>query len=204
MPTHHRGAVVSGACCEDIGHAGTEPAAQQMCGLIGLPARELSEVGVPRRPPAPVRGAVLSLVAAIAVVLPLVCVPPAEARSEVNPSSLESQVLLRVHEARKAHHLPGYRLGRRLSIIARDQARRMADRTTLFHNPQLASDVTNWTWVGENVGFGPDVHSVHVAFMRSAPHRANILDRDFTRIGVGVEVRGTRVWICQVFKTPRN
>lgn len=160
---------------------------------------------MPTRHPGQSRFGVLALVSVVAAaLLPLTGALPADARSGTYPSSLESQVLLRVHAARKAHHLPDYQVRRRLTIIARDQARRMADRARLFHNPQLASDVTNWAWVGENVGYGPDVRTVHAAFMGSPPHRANILDRDFTRIGVGVEVRGTRVWICQVFKTPRS
>ena len=54
--------------------------------------------------------------------------------------------------------------------------------------PRLTSDVTNWRWVGENVGYGPDVATVHAAFMNSPAHKANILDRDYTEVGIGAVV----------------
>jgi hypothetical protein len=56
--------------------------------------------------------------------------------------------------------------------------------------------------VGENVGYGPDALAVHVAFMRSPGHRANILDRDYSEVGVGAVVRGGRVWVAEVFRQP--
>ena len=43
--------------------------------------------------------------------------------------------------------------------------------------------VGDWRWVGENVGFGPSVRSVHTALMASQGHRANILDQKYTRLG---------------------
>jgi len=62
--------------------------------------------------------------------------------------------------------------------------------------------VTNWQYVGENVGYGPDALTVHVAFMNSPAHRANILDRDYTEVGVGAVVVGDRVWVAEVFRRP--
>ena len=119
-------------------------------------------------------------------------------------TNVENVFLARIAAARDAHGLPAYDTGSALTRIARDQARRMADRNTLFHNPNLTSEVTNWRWVGENVGYGPDALTVHRAFMGSAPHRANILDRDYTRVGVGAVVRNGRVWVSQVYKTPQT
>jgi peptidoglycan hydrolase-like protein with peptidoglycan-binding domain len=78
----------------------------------------------------------------------------------------------------------------------------MASKNSLYHNPNLTSDVKNWRWVGENVGYGGDSRSLHQAFMNSAPHRANILDRDFTEVGIGVVVRAGRVWVAEVFRKP--
>ena len=78
----------------------------------------------------------------------------------------------------------------------------MAARSTLFHNPNLTTDVRNWRYVGENVGYGPDALSVHRAFMHSTHHRANILDRDYTQLGIGAVVVNGRVWVAQVFRRP--
>src|ERR687897_472425 len=92
---------------------------------------------------------------------------------------------------------PSRRHRRRGAImtIAREQARRMADQGTLYHNPRLTTQVTSWRLVGENVGTGPDPLTVHRAFMRSPSHRANVLSREFTRIGVGAVARDGQVWV---------
>ena len=78
----------------------------------------------------------------------------------------------------------------------------MAGRSTLYHNPDLTSDVKNWRWVGENVGYGPDALTVHVAFMNSPAHKANILDRDYTEVGIGAVTVDGRVWVAEVFRRP--
>lgn len=124
------------------------------------------------------------------------------APASADATSVEERFLARIAAAREARGLPAYEVGGILTLVAREQARRMAERDTLFHNPQLTSDVPNWRFLGENVGYGPDALTVHHAFMDSPGHRANILDRDYTRVGVGVVVRGGRVWVSEVFKTP--
>lgn len=89
-----------------------------------------------------------------------------------------------------------------LEQVARAQAGRMAATSSLYHNPNLASDVTNWSWVGENVGYGSTEAGVHKAFMASPAHRDNILDSDYTELGIGVVVSGDRVWVAEVFRQP--
>lgn len=71
-----------------------------------------------------------------------------------------------------------------------------------FGAARAAAAARNWRWVGENVGFGPEVRTVQEAFMRSAGHRANMLDRDYAQTGVGVARRDGRVWVVQVFRRP--
>jgi hypothetical protein len=79
----------------------------------------------------------------------------------------------------------------------------MAAQTSLYHNPSLTSQVPNWQAVGENVGEGPGVNDIATAFMQSPEHRANILDHDFTQIGVGVSVdRSGIVWVTEDFREP--
>jgi uncharacterized protein YkwD len=90
-----------------------------------------------------------------------------------------------------------------LASVALKQAKRMAAAGKLFHNPNLSSDVSGWRYVGENVGYGSSAAKIHAALMNSAPHRANILDRDYTQIGVGaVRDDNGRLWIAQVFRKP--
>jgi len=69
----------------------------------------------------------------------------------------------------------------------------------LHHNPALGAVTTGWYSLGENVGVGPDIFSLHDAFMASPGHRANVLG-DYNYVGIGVEQDGpSRIWITVVF-----
>ena len=126
--------------------------------------------------------------------------PAAPAAAAATPA--EQQLLDRMAKARANHGLRAYRVGGAITSVAREQARRMAESGTLYHNPRLTTEVTRWRHVGENVGEGPDAVTIHRAFMGSPAHRANILSRSFTRVGVGAVVRDGTVWVAEVFKTP--
>jgi peptidoglycan hydrolase-like protein with peptidoglycan-binding domain len=119
-------------------------------------------------------------------------------------TTAEDSLTARLNGARSDHGLPGLATRSDLVAVARAQASRMADSGTLYHNPNLTTDVTSWRSVGENVGYGPDVQTVHVAFMNSDGHRANILDTDYTEVGVGVVERGDLVWVAEVFRHPQT
>ena len=119
-------------------------------------------------------------------------------------TTAEDSLTARLNGARSDQGLPSLATRSDLVAVARAQATRMADSGTLYHNPNLTTDVTNWRWVGENVGYGPDVQTVHVAFMNSDAHRANILDTDYTEVGIGVVERGDRVWVAEVFRRPQT
>lgn len=83
---------------------------------------------------------------------------------------------------------------------ARNHSRDMAAKGYLYH--QISPLPSYWRAWGQNVGEGPTVDAIHRAFMASAPHRDNILDRDFRRVAVGiVKVNGT-VWITEDFIDP--
>ena len=123
--------------------------------------------------------------------------PTAEASTA---SSFESLT----NSARAASGLAPYAVSSDLSAVALAQARRMAASQKLYHNPSLSTAVKNWSWVGENVGYGPSIASLQSAFMASPGHRANILDHQFTQVGVGaVTVNGT-IWVSVVFRRPMH
>ena len=79
----------------------------------------------------------------------------------------------------------------------------MHRRKSLFHSPdaQLAHRVTRWRVLGENIGVGAGVKSLHKAFTASAPHRANMLYSSFRHLGVGVKKRNGRMWVTVVFES---
>lgn len=89
-----------------------------------------------------------------------------------------------------------------LTVVGRRHSTTMADAEDLHHNPSLAGDVNGWRKVGENVGRGPEVTRIHDAFMASPSHRRNVLDADWTEVGVGVIVRDGQIWVTEVFRDP--
>lgn len=71
-----------------------------------------------------------------------------------------------------------------------------------LHHSNLTDGVGHLPWrkLGENVGVGYDLGSIHNAFMSSSGHRANILDPAFTQTAVGVTRDGYgRYWVTQEF-----
>jgi hypothetical protein len=130
----------------------------------------------------------------------LVVLSGATPASASGPST--GSILSAVNSARASAGRRPLSLRSDLSAVAYRWSANMAARNTLQHNPNLTSQVHGWRWVGENVGYGPDWSRVQVAFMNSPGHRSNILDRDYSQIGIGVVVRNGRVWITQVFRSP--
>jgi uncharacterized protein YkwD len=149
---------------------------------------------------APAHRALAAITASLLVLAALVT--GAVTARPAGASTVEDSFTTRLNDARSARGIPRLVVRPKLVAIARAQAQRMADKDLLYHNPNLTSDVHNWRFVGENVGYGPDAATVHSAFMHSAPHKANILDIDYTRIGIGVVTSNGRVWVAEVFKQP--
>ena len=119
--------------------------------------------------------------------------------------SFESEFVAKLNAARQAAGLQPYTVAADLTSVARSHSARMASSNSLYHNPSLTSDVSNWQAVGENVGTGPNVDDIHTAFMNSPDHRANILDHDFTQVGVGVSVdKNGTIWVTQDFRQPMS
>jgi uncharacterized protein YkwD len=93
-----------------------------------------------------------------------------------------------------------------LSKVARKHTGEMVRRRTLYHtsSDQLRRRVVRWQLLGENVGVGGAVGSLHRAFMLSPAHRANILRSTFNHSGVGVKKAGGRVWVTVIFQARSN
>jgi uncharacterized protein YkwD len=150
--------------------------------------------------------ALAALAIGVALLLGLATAPPARAATAptapTTGPAMERQFVAKLNTAR-------YRNGRRslttrteLTWVARSWARSMAAGNSLRHNPTLGRQVYGWHYLGENVGVGGDVTGLHQALMNSAPHRANILDRNYTQVGIGVAYGHGRTWVVQVFSRP--
>lgn len=89
-----------------------------------------------------------------------------------------------------------------LARVAADHAAAMAAKGSIHHNPSLGQQVTGWEVVGENVGVGPDVDTLHRAFLDSPSHRANLLDGRYREVGVGIVRTNGLLWVVEVFRKP--
>jgi len=111
----------------------------------------------------------------------------------------ERELFAAANQARRAQGLAPLRWDESLATAARRHAKVMAVRGSSQHGfegePSLSARVkqagAHFSWLSENVTQGPTPEFIHVQFMKSPPHRANILDRDMDSIGIGVvEQRG--------------
>ena len=83
-----------------------------------------------------------------------------------------------------------------LAAAAHAHALLMAQRGTLSHQfsgeaplqDRARSAGARFTEVAENVAEGPSAEMIHVSWMHSPPHRANLLDPELTDIGIAVAV----------------
>lgn len=118
-------------------------------------------------------------------------------------ASTSGEFVTRTNGARTSRGLRAYAVRSDLSSVAARQAARMASAQRIYHNPNLGSDVSGWSSLGENVGRGPSVSSIHDAFMASSGHRANILSTSFTEVGIGT-ARGSdgQIYVSEVFRRP--
>jgi uncharacterized protein YkwD len=147
--------------------------------------------------PAALRRTLIFLLAAAAALLVSSQPATAQVRSD------EADFVGRINAARQAAGLPAYATSDELTAVARRHAQRMADRGEHHHNANLANEIIGWMMLGENVGRGSTVDGLHRAFMASPSHRANVLRREFTQVGVGVVRNATgRIFVVEVFRQP--
>lgn len=118
----------------------------------------------------------------------------------------ETAMLELVNAERAKAGLAGLELDGRLRELARSYGSELAQLGHLDHAAESRSPFERlglagiaYTLAGENLAAAPDVHQAHRALMSSPTHRANILDPQFGRIGVGAIAGGPAGIFVQVF-----
>ncbi len=102
--------------------------------------------------------------------------------------SFESKLLSLTNADRARHGLAPLQSSSTLVSIARAWSNHMAATGQLAHNPSLASQVSGWSSLGENAAVAASATQAESLFMASAGHRANILNRSYNKVGIGVTV----------------
>lgn len=127
------------------------------------------------------------LVAVLAGVAHLVGVATPALAQATDPAAAEAEFVDRINELRRSKGLGTLTVHEELVHVARGWAAEMAEADEISHNPDLADSVSaDWQKLGENVGVGMTVAKLHDAFVRSPAHYRNLVDPDFTHIGVAV------------------
>ena len=126
------------------------------------------------------------------------------------PEQEEKQVLNLVNQERAAVGAPALQMTDELQAVADIRAQELVstfshtrpDGSTCFTALEGTLIGQIATYVGENIAMGySDAESVMDAWMNSPGHKSNILDSDYTHIGIGCyEDSGLRYWV-QVFVT---
>ncbi len=108
--------------------------------------------------------------------------------------------------ARSARSHNRMKIDRHLTRVARVHTNEMVKRHSLYHTSSeaLGRRVTRWRVLGENVGFGGSVRSLHHAFMESPAHRDNILFDSYRHVGVGVKQSKGLMWVTVVFEASKD
>jgi uncharacterized protein YkwD len=127
--------------------------------------------------------AVVALVATLFVTAPSA---PAQASVRTNQ---RDRLLKLVNASRERHGLRPLRLDSALSDYAYRHSDNMCADFSLYHSTTLTARITSTTsasWWGENIAFAGSLKGIRRLWMRSAPHRENILNPHYRHAGVGV------------------
>ncbi|MFN8015746.1 MAG: CAP domain-containing protein [Acidimicrobiia bacterium] len=114
-------------------------------------------------------------------------------------SAAEQDFLNRTNALRASLGLGALKVNGELLTKARNWSQTQADSGTIFHSTLTNGVTQNWHRLGENVGMGPDVASIHDALVRSPRHYENLADPGFTDVGIGVVRQGDVIYVTQVF-----
>lgn len=137
---------------------------------------------------------------------------PNEAKPDSSVAALENEVVTLVNAERAKAGLPALKANAELSNVARLKSQDMIDKKYFSHtSPTYGSPFdmmkkfgVKYSAAGENIASGyPTAKAVVDGWMNSPGHKANILSKSFTEIGVGLAKSsdGTYYW-TQMFINP--
>jgi uncharacterized protein YkwD/uncharacterized membrane protein required for colicin V production len=121
----------------------------------------------------------------------------------------EAEMLKLLNNERRKRGLKPLKLDEQLRQVARRHSRDMLARGYFAHESpegrtpfdRLKSAGIDYGAAGENLALAPDVETAHRGLMESPGHRANILRREYGRVGIGaIRASPYGVMFTQVFK----
>jgi len=122
--------------------------------------------------------------------------------------SMEEQVVELVNVERSKNGLSPLTINKQVSNVAQIKSEDMRDKNYFNHtSPTYGSPFqmlkqfnVSYSYAGENIAKGQKTAQAVVnAWMNSEGHRANILNKNFTQIGVGYATKGSTTYWTQMF-----
>ena len=141
------------------------------------------------------------LVGAVAALVAIGLLPVTAAWADV--ASDESTFVARINDLRAARGLAALRVDAGLTGKARAWALTMAAQNRIWHSALSDGISADWQKLGENVGMGGSVDGLHVAFVNSPGHYANLVDPVFDSIGIGAVRSGNTLFVAEEFMQSR-
>ena len=141
------------------------------------------------------------LTCALAAISMAVFVPAVSPASPAGAQAAEeASFIAALNQTRARAGLPELVVHDELTSLSRVWAQTMADAGDIFHADPISAGLgAPWLKLGENVGVGPTVGDLMRAFEASPGHHANIIDPEFTHVGVGVVWVGNRMYTTHRF-----
>lgn len=152
------------------------------------------------------------------VFLLLLLLFPALNAVRISEEEFEQRVFASTNLVRSQYGLPPLVYNAELSYVARLHSYNMGEKRFFEHRDPQGRDAADrvrqeypeliMAGVGENLFMSErddrvfDPEHVVDKWMKSPGHRKNILDEEFTHLGVGIAKAGNRLYTTQVFATP--
>ncbi len=124
-----------------------------------------------------------------------------------SPDSSEQILFQSANRERAAHGLSPLKWNALLAEAAQRHVVLLAQRNALSHKfpgePDLASRAAHegarFSTIAENVALGPSAETLHQQWMKSPPHRANLLDPQMNSVGIAIARRGQTLFAVEDF-----
>lgn len=121
------------------------------------------------------------------------------ASAQADTVSAEAEFVARINALRTSQGLSAFEVHPVLVAKARGWAQTMSDGGRIWHSALSDGITVDWQKLGENVGMGGSVDSLHRAFVASPRHYDNLVDPDFGQVGIGIAMNGDAMYVAEVF-----
>jgi hypothetical protein len=121
------------------------------------------------------------------------------AGAQADTVSDEASFVAKINDLRVSKGLPILAVNDNLVAKARSWAAGMAAAGRIWHSTLSDGITADWQKLGENVGMGGSVDGLHAAFVASPHHYENLVDPDFTTVGIGIAMNGSTIYVAEEF-----